>query len=252
MANYWDIVNKVIRQSDVLLFVLDTRQPDETRNPEIERKIRTLGKRLLYVLNKCDLVSKERLAETTARLTPSVYVSCTKFYGATKLREAILRYGTPIAKHFGRKQIYIGVIGYPNVGKSSVINLLKGKGAAPTSPQAGFTRGYQFIRISDRILLVDTPGVLARGRNDEIFAAKIGAKNPSALKDPDLAAIELIEELEGVIEKYYHAEPGKDAEETLHRIAKKQNYLKRGGEPDIDRMARRIIQDWQHGKIKRE
>lgn len=252
MTNYWEIVNKVIDQADVLLFILDARLPEETCNPEIGRKIVSRGKQVLYVLNKCDLVSEERLAETRTKFKPNTYVSCTKFYGATKLRHAILRYGTPIARREGKDQIHVGVIGYPNVGKSSVINLLKGKGAAKTSPQAGFTRGYQFVRISKKILMIDTPGVLAREHKDEISSAKIGAKNPSAIRNPDLVAMELIEELEGVVERHYGVEPGKDNEETIERIALKQHYLKRGGEPDIDRMARQILDDWQKGKIRRE
>lgn len=252
MANYWDIVNRVITGADLLLFVLDARQPDATLNPEIERKIKHQRKQLVYVLNKCDLVSEEALADAAARLKPSVYVSCTKYYGATRLRHAILHYGMPAAQHYGHDSVRVGVIGYPNVGKSSVINLLRGKGVAGTSAEAGFTRGYQHIRLGRKILLIDTPGVLARERKDETAIAMLGAKNPSDLKDPDLAAIALIEELEGVIEKHYGVLPAKDMEETLERIARKHNYLKKGGKPDIDRISRRIIQDWQHGKIKRE
>jgi hypothetical protein len=179
-------------------------------------------------------------------------VSCTKFYGSTKLRHAILRYGAAAAKQQGREEVRVGVIGYPNVGKSSVINLLKGRGSAGTSPQAGFTRGYQFVRLSKRIVLIDTPGVLARERKGETFAAKIGARNPQQLKDPDLAAMALIEELEGAVERHYGVPSGGEPEDILERIARKQNYLKRGGGLDIDRMARRIVQDWQHGKIKIE
>lgn len=252
MTNYWDIVNKVIREADVLLLVVDSRQPEETRNQEIEQKIKATGKQLLYVLNKCDLVSKERMAEIRMRFKPNIFVSCTKFYGSTKLRHAIIRYGAPIARRRNNEQVYVGVIGYPNVGKSSVINLLRGKGSAPTSPQPGFTKGYQYVRISERILLIDTPGVLTREKKDEGFAAKIGAKDPSKIKDPDLAAIALMEELEGAVEKHYGVEPGPDSEETLERMALKHHYLRQGGKPDIDRIARKILQDWQKGEIRVE
>ncbi len=252
MVNYWDIVNRIIYEADILLLIIDARQPDDTLNLEIKRKITSLGKQLLYVLNKCDLVSEERLNDALARLKPSVYVSCTKHYGVTKLRQAIFRYGMPVAKQAGRKELHVGVLGYPNVGKSSVINLLKGKGAAGTSPNSGFTRGHQLIRLNNRILLMDTPGVLPREDKGEIVRARIGAKNPSDVKDPDLAAMDLIEHLEGAIEQHYTVKAGETSEETLEKIAKRLNFLLKGGEPDINRTARKIIQDWQHGKIKRE
>ncbi|MBI5881377.1 GTPase, partial [archaeon] len=61
MANYWKLVNDVIREADILLEILDGRSIDETRNIEIEDKVKKSGKVLIYVINKCDLVDKDKM-----------------------------------------------------------------------------------------------------------------------------------------------------------------------------------------------
>ena len=78
----------------------------------------------------------------------------------------------------------------------------------------------------------------------------IGSLNAAKLQNPDLDAIALIENLDGMVEKHYDIEPGEDNEETLERIAIKKNKLMKGGKPDVMLAARLIIQDWQRGKIR--
>ena len=60
---------------------------------------------------------------------------------------------------FGEEKFKVGVLGYPNTGKSSIINALKGRASAPTSPVSGYTKGMQWIRASKRMYLLDPPGV---------------------------------------------------------------------------------------------
>ena len=61
MANFWKIVNEVIRKSDVLLLVMDSRIPSLTKNEEIEKRVKKYGKEMIFVLNKCDLAEKKEL-----------------------------------------------------------------------------------------------------------------------------------------------------------------------------------------------
>lgn len=249
MANFWKIVNEVIRKSDVLLLVMDSRIPQLTRNEEIENRIKRYGKKIIYVLNKCDLADKKALEELKDELGNCVFISTKEHWGIRKLREAIMRTGKSLAKEAGREKIIAGVLGYPNTGKSSVINFLRGSAAAKTSPESGYTRGYQFVNAGNKILLIDTPGVISYSDKEEANNAIIGAKSFSSLKEPDLAAMELIRLLGGKVEKHYGVEPGIDECDTLDKIAVKNNRMRKGGKPDTLLMARIIMKDWQQGRI---
>ena len=132
MASYKLMVKDVINKADILLEVIDARFPDETRNSEVERDIARANKPFIIVINKCDLVSKETLEKTKSRMSkiaPTVFVSTQEKFGTTLLRHKILE----IAGIKGR-DILVGSIGYPNTGKSSVINGVTGKHSARTSP----------------------------------------------------------------------------------------------------------------------
>lgn len=243
MANFWKIVNRLIRDADVLLEILDARLIDETRNSELEKKTAKAGKKLVYVINKADLVEKKILDRKKKTLENCVFVSSIKHHGSKMLREMILRLA-------GKDLVTVGVVGYPNVGKSSVINMLKGRASAPVSSTSGYTRGIQKVKATRRIMLIDSPGVIPFRRNEETKLALIGSLNASKLKDPDLDAMALIEKLKGAVEKHYGVEKGDDSEETLEKIAVKKNKLLKGGKPDVLLAARLIIQDWQKGKIR--
>jgi ribosome biogenesis GTPase A len=131
MASYKVMVKDVIKKADILLEVVDARFPDETRNSEVERDIARSKKPFIIVLNKCDLVSKETIEKTKIRLSkiaPTVFVSSKERFGTTMLRHKILE----IAGIKGRN-ILVGSLGYPNTGKSSVINGVAGKHKAGTS-----------------------------------------------------------------------------------------------------------------------
>ena len=240
--NFWKTVNEVIRNSDVILEVLDARTVDETRNLELEIKVDKLGKKLIYVINKCDLIPKSEAEKIKKSLPHSVFVSATERLGTKKLREKILA-------SCSKTPVMVGMVGYPNTGKSSVTNVLKGKTVAPTSSQSGYTRGKQLIRISRRIMLMDTPGVFPYREQDQSKHALTSARSTHDLKDPETAVLDLITSLKGKIEAYYDVEVNTDADETLDTIAKKTNNMKRGGVPDTIKTAKQIIHDWQTGKI---
>jgi ribosome biogenesis GTPase A len=242
MGNYWRIVNRVIEQADILLEVVDARMVDETRNKEIENKVAKSGKVLIYVINKCDIADPTTLEPLKKSLHPSVFVSATEKLGTSLLRREIM-------KHAPKERFRVGVLGYPNTGKSSIINALKGKGSAPTSSVSGYTKGVQLIKISQKMYLLDTPGVFPYKEKDEAKHAITAAKTFSNLKDPEAGAMELIEKYP-IVARHYGVEPTDDAQETLDAIALKLKKLKKGGMPDTYSAARFILKDWQEGKIK--
>ena len=240
---FWELVYRVIKESDVVLEVLDARLIDETRNVNIERIIAKENKKLIHVVNKIDLADKELVQQKLKELTNPVFVSTKERLGTTILKRRILEIA-------GREEVVVGVVGYPNTGKSSVINAITGKKRARTSSTSGFTRGIQKVRASKRIMLLDTPGVIPMDDQDVIKHCLIGSKNPQQVKEPDFVAVYLIKTLHGRVERHYGVEVGEDAEETLEKITRKMNRFRKGGIPDIDSASRTIIMEWQRGIIK--
>lgn len=243
--NFWKLVNKVIGEADIIILLLDARLIKETRNPEIELKVRRANKPLIYVITKSDLVKKETLEKR--HLRPSVFISAKDHSGITILRNRILIEGKRAYKN--KKDFKVGVLGYPNVGKSSLINAMKGKRAAPTSSVSGFTKGIQKVRADNRLMFLDTPGVIPYMEKDNTKHAFIGTIDFNRVKDPDMVVMELMEKYPGEIESHYGVESD-DIEVAIELISKKHNMLRKGGVADVDRAARMILKDWQTGKIK--
>ncbi|MFW5991292.1 MAG: GTPase [Candidatus Nanoarchaeia archaeon] len=238
MVNFWKIVNRVIAKSDVVLQVIDSRIPELSRNLEIEAKIKRQEKKLINVLNKSDI------GKIKTNIENAVYVSAKKKQGTSILKRKILYLGGK-----QKKEIVVGVVGYPNTGKSSVINALAGKSKATTSAKSGFTRGLQFVRAGSRIVLIDTPGVIPFKEKDEFKQALIGAKDSAHIQDPENVALHLIEVLQGKIEKYYGIDEKVFGDEKLEQAGQKLKILAKGGGVDIQRTSRKLISDWQRGVI---
>ncbi len=243
MVNFWKVVDSVIYEADVILMVVDARMIEQTRNLEIEQKVSAAGKELITVINKADLVDKNLLEPYKQKLHPCTFVSAQKFFGMTKLRHLILRYGKG-------DQIVVGVVGYPNTGKSSVINALKGRSSAGVSPKSGFTTGRQEIKVDNKIRIIDTPGVLAQSdeKTNEILTI---TASRTEVKDPDIAAYKLIEiHRSKIIDHYNLFDQGEDEEAILEQIAMRLNKKLKGGKPDSLTAAKMLLQEWQKGKIR--
>jgi hypothetical protein len=245
MANFWDLVNNVIRRSDVLLLVLDSRLIEETRNQEIEDKVKQTGKVLIYVLTKCDLVEQDILEQKKKLFNPCVFFSATNRLGTLKLRERIM---IEAKKSSIKGNIVVGVLGYPNVGKSSLINAMKGRRAAPIGALSGITKSVQMIR-STSLCFLDTPGVIPYGEKDKLKHILTGTIDYTNGKDPDLLVFGIMKTFPGRLEAFYGVDVGDDQEDTLERICRKKNMLISGSKPDVMRMARQILKDWQKGLI---
>ena len=240
MANYGDLVDKVIRESDIILLVIDARKIKESINRDILEKIGK--KKFIYVINKIDLISKQE--QRKIKLINSVMISAKEHVGNMVLLKKIMQVGEG-------KEVKVGVVGFPNTGKSTVINSLKGRHSASTSSRAGYTRGLQKVRVSRKIVLIDTPGVFsyATEKMSKIDNLIIGTVDADKIKDTENAAIELIDALNGKIERFFDVEKKEDSYDTLEEIALKNKILKKGGVADTARMGKEIIRMWQKGKI---
>ena len=140
------IINRVIEESDIILEVLDSRFIEKTRNFEIEKKVKKLGKLIIYVFNKSDLVNinKIKLDMELEKLKPNLFFSSKERSGSVNLKRLI----KIESKKLKQESVNVGVIGYPNTGKSSLINLLTRKSDVKTSSEEGYTKGMQKIKIS--------------------------------------------------------------------------------------------------------
>lgn len=246
MPNFWKVINEVIKDADIILEVLDARDIDETRNREIEDKVKREGKRLIYVFNKCDLVDIHLLKEKKKTLKPAIFISAKEFEGTKILREVILKNSGSL------KVITVGILGYPNTGKSSLINALVGRSKASTSAESGHTKGKQLVRVSAKIRVIDTPGVIPYRENDMSKHGAIGAVDYAKVKHPEDVVSEILESHPGVVEDFYHVEKQDDPYDTIDLIAKKLLFLRKGGVPDVDKGSRAILKEWQFGNISHE
>lgn len=237
--DFWEAVNEVIRQADIIIEVLDARFIEETTNKELEDKAAKAGKKVIRVYNKADLVSKEAREKRTG-----IFISSTKELGLGKLRRELFA-----NMDQSKEKNIIAVVGYPNTGKSSLINALTEREAARTSPQSGFTRGAQLIKMKEKVYMLDTPGVIPYLEKDKAKHALTSTTDFSKIKDPEAAALDLIDKFPEQIKNHYKVE-GKDSDDILKALAKRMNKLKKGGVPDLINTARTILMDWQIGKIK--
>lgn len=252
MASYKALVKDVIKKADVLLEVIDARFPEETRNSEVEREIIRLKKPFIIVINKSDLVSREKLEKTKARfskIAPVIFVSSKDRSGTTMLRHQILA-----SAAMKGQDILVGTLGYPNVGKSSVINGVTGRHRASTSPISGHTKGVQHVDAGSRIMFIDTPGVIPFDEKDEYLQGLLGIKDATHLKDKIGAALKIIEkalaENKAALEAFYNVTiEDESSYDVLEMIGRQCNFLQKKGEVDETRTATRIINDWQNGLL---
>lgn len=242
MNNYWKIANDVIKNSNVVILVGDARFPRESFNQEVYDKVRRSEKKFLFVLNKCDLTENRKVPIEV----PYLFVSAQEHLSTLKLYKKVRE----LSKG---KDAVVGVLGYPNTGKSSLINAIRGKKSAPTSPQAGYTKGIQKIRVSRDIMLLDTPGVIPYQEKDESKHAFMASLSPNQVRDPEKVVFELMEKYPGMIESYFKVDVSdeKDYDNTLERIALKKNVILGGRKPDTKRIAKMILEDWQKGRIRK-
>lgn len=241
MVGFSELVDRVIKGSNIVLLVIDARKVHESINHEIENKILSFGKKIIYVINKCDLITKQE--QSKIRLHNSVQISAAKHWGTLVLLKRIMRLA-------GGKEVIVGVVGYPNTGKSTVINALKGRHSVLTSPISGFTKSITNVRVNRKIILIDTPGVIPYSERVGIKHVITGIIDADKIKDIEGTALELIKELDGKIEDFFGVERNEDVSETLEQIALKKNILRKGGVADTTRMALEIVRMWQRGKIK--
>jgi len=140
-------------------------------------------------------------------------------------------------------RVTVGVLGYPNTGKSSLINTLKGRSSSKTSPKSGFTKSLQKIKISDKIFMLDTPGVIPFGDKDDEKHVLLGVVNPESIEYPEDVAEVLISNMKEAMKTKYGCT-------SLEELAEKWGMKKKGGHLDLRATSVKLLREWQRGKLR--
>ncbi|KIK95872.1 hypothetical protein PAXRUDRAFT_349936 [Paxillus rubicundulus Ve08.2h10] len=226
--HYVRSLHKVIDESDIVILVLDARDPEGCRSRLVEEEVRrreSEGKKLVFVLNK--------IAPALVRLL--------KAY-----------------KPSAAQSVTVGVVGFPNVGKSSLINSLKRSKACAVAAQPGHTKDLQTVQLERGIKIIDSPGVVFDEDEDNSDTSQrqkgsILLRNVVKVEDVDdpiAVVVEILARTErATLQKIYNLPDFSNALEFITMLALKNGRLLKGGTPDVLSAARQVLMDWNHQKI---
>ncbi|MBI4167553.1 MAG: 50S ribosome-binding GTPase [Candidatus Aenigmarchaeota archaeon] len=236
-------IRRIIESADLVIEVLDARDPFGTKNTEVEKLVKMSRKRLLTVVNKVDLVKSVDYPESSK----TCIISSKNRRSAAILKDFI-------KANLPKTPARVAIVGYPNVGKSTIINLLKGRKSASVAPIPGHTKGVQWVRVDEDILLLDSPGIVPSYEKDVISIAIKGAIEADQIKNPERVAHSILEKIlsenPGALEKFYDIKlASEDPQEILVTIAVRRGRLLKRSEPDTLSAAKTVIRDRYKGKI---
>lgn len=180
--------------------------------------------------------------------TLAFHASINNSFGKGSLIQLLRQFS---ALHSDRKQIAVGFIGYPNSGKSSIINTLRKKKVCQVAPIPGETKVWQYITLMRRIYLIDCPGVVPPNPNDKEEDILLrGVVRVENVENPEQYIPGVLNKVQPKhLERTYGVKNIGDSLEFLSILARKGGKLLRGGEPDLDGVAKMVINDFLRGKI---
>lgn len=300
---YDKVFKQVVEQADVILYVLDARDPEGTRSRDVEKAVMLAasgGKRLILVLNKIDLIPPPVLKAWLVHLrsyfptlpirasnaAPNAHTFNHRDLTVQSTSATLFRSLKAFAASRNLKRsISVGVIGYPNVGKSSVINALLSRlsgsrgqrSACPAGAEAGVTTSIRSVKIDSKLTLLDSPGIVFPSTS-EASPTSFVPKNPTeahahlvllnvvppkAIEDPVPAVTLLLKRLStspALMERLMGAydlppllsssDTGDSTTDFLVQVARKRGRLGRGGVPNIQAAAMTVVTDWRDGRIQ--
>uniref|UniRef100_G3P7S1 Guanine nucleotide binding protein-like 3 (nucleolar)-like n=1 Tax=Gasterosteus aculeatus TaxID=69293 RepID=G3P7S1_GASAC len=275
---YYREFKKVVEASDVILEVLDARDPLGCRCPQVEQAVIQSGtnKKIVLVLNKIDLVSKE-IVEKWIKFLRNEFPTVAFKASTQQQNKNLKRSNVPVTqattellstsacigadclmKLLGnycrnldiKTAITVGVVGFPNVGKSSLINSLKRARACNVGATPGVTKCLQQVHLDKHIKLLDCPGIVMATSTTDAAMILRNCVKIEQLVDP-LGPVEAILRRcnKAEIMEHYGVPDFHTALEFLAMLARRQGKLRKGGLPDTDKAAKSVLMDWTGGRI---
>lgn len=251
---------------DAVCEIVDARIPASSRNPDIDAICGS--KPRMVILNRIDLADAAATARWAEHFRANgwavVKTDCKSRKGIDRfvpavrglLAEKLARYRE---KGFVNKPVKLMIVGIPNVGKSTFINQVAGRKGAKAENRPGVTRGKQWVTVDAGLLLLDTPGILWPKFDDAEVGRRLaytGAVKDDIL-DTETLAMHLMKTLRQRYPEELRARYKLDAPEDadgyalLTEAAKKRGFLLARAEPDTERMARILLEEYRSCKIGR-
>jgi ribosome biogenesis GTPase A len=256
------LLKEQIQLIDIVLELVDARIPRSSSNPKLELLLRQ--KKRIIVMNKSDLADEivtNEWCEYFKNKGLDVIKTNAVAAGINRLVQEAVKsaYHEKAAQLLARgrkpRPARVMVAGIPNVGKSTLINQLAGKGSAKTGDKPGVTRGKQWIKVHNQIELLDTPGILWPKFEDPvtgIHLAQTGAIRDEIVDQEELA-LDLLKTLlklyPELLRARYGGSAALSAPEYLEWISSVRGSILRGGEPDLKRTAVMLLDEFRSGKI---
>lgn len=265
MAKTRRLIGDNLKLVDLVVELVDARLPLSSRNPEIDR---ILGKKpRVLVINKCDIADSEAntkwLNYFRAKGNIAILMDSNSGRGLQKFHAAVEEalkevFERDLKRGIKRHAVKLMVVGIPNVGKSSFINRLLGRAATKTGDRPGVTTAKQWVRITDKYELLDTPGILWPKFESRDVALRIaftgGIKDE--IMDVEELAVELLDFLkqnyaDSLVSRYKLENEQLQVQnfELLENIGRKRGCIVSGGEVDTFRAANVVLDDFRGAKI---
>ena len=258
-----DIEDNRIKIVDAILYVLDSRAPFSCLNPNVNKIVH--GKPIIYVFNKIDLADEKRISEIQKEFKESgkksIVVSSNNAVFRNDVKNALKDILSEKIARNREKNINITykvlVLGVPNTGKSTLINMLCGSKKANTGNIAGVTRVNTWLKIDDMFTMLDTPGVLWPKFDEGISRnlAYIGCLSDKEFDMADLGyeIMQIINEKypENLKQKFDVNFDYEEFIELYDRFCIKRGFIMRKNEIDYTRAGKAFIDDFRAGRFGR-
>lgn len=254
-----------LKAVDVVAELLDARIPQSSANPMVEELVK--GKPRIVILNKADLADPREtdlwISYYKKKGISVVPMTVGNGKNKKKLLSLIRKTAEPILSRWRKRglknrSVRLMILGIPNVGKSSLINFLAGKASTRTANTPGHTRGKQWVRLSDGLDLLDTPGVLWPKFDDQTAALRLAATGAIAgdVFNPDevvpVLLSSLAETAPQVLKDVYGIDDvNRDPQLLLEDAGRRRGCLLPGGAIDYDRAEMAVLRDFRNGKLGR-
>lgn len=264
MAKARRMLQENLKLIDVVVEVIDARAPAATRNPDFDALFR--DKARVVLLNKSDLADpalvKAWIAHFTAQGIAAADIVSTSNSGKKTAIAMIEKAAAPRVEKMKqrgiKKTVRVMIVGIPNVGKSTFINRIAGANRAQVGDKPGVTKGKQWVKITPYLELMDTPGLLWPKLEDEEYArhlAYLGSIKDDIMNIEELASSLLHDLLEthpdAVMARYKKLTPDMGLAFILPAVCESRVFFLSGHEPDTERAARVVLDEFRGGKIGR-